>query len=169
MAHQGPAVLGIALVAMAEDLGAAMAHRALEHLLQYGEPAARCGPPSPVGLGLGLLDPCSSYPVSSAHLPGRTVFSCSRGERGGAAVPWHAAHSKRLLQPESARGQQRALFGSWVKSSGRTRGDVHGTWAHSELIVKAFDRSLYHACRGRPMLGPTWRIRVRLWMRASPP
>ena len=42
VAHQGPAVLGIALVAMAEDLGASMAHRALEHLLQYGEPAARC-------------------------------------------------------------------------------------------------------------------------------
>lgn len=43
-AHPGPAVLGIALVAMAEDLGATMAHRALEHLLQYGEPAARCAP-----------------------------------------------------------------------------------------------------------------------------
>ena len=42
VAHQGPAVLGIALVAMAEDLGSTMAHRALEHLLQYGEPAARC-------------------------------------------------------------------------------------------------------------------------------
>lgn len=33
--------MGIALVAMAEDLGSGMAHRALEHLLQYGEPPIR--------------------------------------------------------------------------------------------------------------------------------
>jgi hypothetical protein len=33
--------MGVALVAMAEDLGSAMAARALEHLLQYGEPAVR--------------------------------------------------------------------------------------------------------------------------------
>jgi len=41
MAHQGPAALGIAVVAMSEELGTAMAHRALEHLLQYGEPPVR--------------------------------------------------------------------------------------------------------------------------------
>ncbi len=71
MAHQGPAVLGIALVAMAEDLGAAMAHRALEHLLQYGEPAARSGPPSPMGSGLGLLThvllPCKLRALARAN------------------------------------------------------------------------------------------------------
>lgn len=43
MAHQGPAALGIAVVAMSEELGTAMAHRALEHLLQYGEPPVRSG------------------------------------------------------------------------------------------------------------------------------
>lgn len=42
VAHQSPAVLGLALVAMTEDLGSAMALRTLEHLLQYGEPAVRC-------------------------------------------------------------------------------------------------------------------------------
>jgi 26S proteasome regulatory subunit N1 len=40
-AHQFPAVLGLALIAMGEPLGARMAQRALEHLLQYGEPAVR--------------------------------------------------------------------------------------------------------------------------------
>jgi hypothetical protein len=81
VAHQGPAVLGIALVAMAEDLGAAMAHRALEHLLQYGEPAARCGPPSPAGLGLGLMSVPRPFVLSSCtHLPGRTLLPCTRGE-----------------------------------------------------------------------------------------
>jgi hypothetical protein len=40
-AHQFPAVLGIALIAMGEPLGAKMATRALEHLLQYGEPIVR--------------------------------------------------------------------------------------------------------------------------------
>ena len=35
-AHQSPSGFGIALIAMAEDLGSAMALRTLEHLLQYG-------------------------------------------------------------------------------------------------------------------------------------
>jgi 26S proteasome regulatory subunit N1 len=42
-AHQWPAVVGLALIAMGEPLGARMAQRALEHLLQYGEPVVRCG------------------------------------------------------------------------------------------------------------------------------
>ena len=40
-AHQPVAVLGLGLLAMSEELGGQMSHRALEHLLQYGEPAAR--------------------------------------------------------------------------------------------------------------------------------
>ena len=35
--HQEVAVLGIAQIAMGEDLGAEMALRALDHVLQYGE------------------------------------------------------------------------------------------------------------------------------------
>ncbi|KAH9615824.1 hypothetical protein KSS87_003601 [Heliosperma pusillum] len=54
--HQGPAVLGIAMVAMAEELGLDMAIRSLEHLLQYGEQNIRRAVP----LGLGLL--CISNP-----------------------------------------------------------------------------------------------------------
>lgn len=53
---QGPAVLGIALVAMAEELGLDMAIRSLEHLLQYGEQNIRKAVP----LALGLL--CISNP-----------------------------------------------------------------------------------------------------------
>eukprot|EP01105_Mastigella_eilhardi_P026876 TRINITY_DN7968_c0_g1_i1.p1 TRINITY_DN7968_c0_g1~~TRINITY_DN7968_c0_g1_i1.p1 ORF type:complete len:903 (-),score=292.98 TRINITY_DN7968_c0_g1_i1:117-2792(-) len=48
---QGVAVLGIALIAMGEDLGSQMAARSLEHLLQYGDPAVRRAVP----LALGLL------------------------------------------------------------------------------------------------------------------
>ncbi|KAF9599925.1 hypothetical protein IFM89_001871 [Coptis chinensis] len=54
--HQGPAVLGIAMVAMAEELGLEMAIRSLEHLLQYGEHNIRRAVP----LALGLL--CISNP-----------------------------------------------------------------------------------------------------------
>ncbi|XP_062229712.1 26S proteasome non-ATPase regulatory subunit 2 homolog A-like isoform X2 [Phragmites australis] len=54
--HQGPAVLGIALIAMAEELGAEMAVRSLERLLQYGEQNIRRAVP----LALGLL--CVSNP-----------------------------------------------------------------------------------------------------------
>lgn len=43
--------MGIALIAMAEPLGAQMAGRALEHLLQYGEPAVRRAVP----LALAIL------------------------------------------------------------------------------------------------------------------
>ena len=39
--HQGVAVLGIGLIAMGEPLGAQMAGRTLEHLLQYGPPPVR--------------------------------------------------------------------------------------------------------------------------------
>ncbi|XP_073526575.1 uncharacterized protein [Phyllobates terribilis] len=54
--HQGPAVLGIAMVAMAEELGLEMAIRSLEHMLQYGEQNIRRSVP----LALGLL--CISNP-----------------------------------------------------------------------------------------------------------
>ncbi|GFS30593.1 26S proteasome regulatory subunit S2 1A [Actinidia rufa] len=54
--HQGPAVLGIAMVAMGEELGLEMAIRSLEHLLQYGELNIRKAIP----LALGLL--CISNP-----------------------------------------------------------------------------------------------------------
>ncbi|XP_038998543.1 26S proteasome non-ATPase regulatory subunit 2 homolog A-like [Hibiscus syriacus] len=54
--HQGPAVLGIAMVAMAEELGLEMSIRSLEHLLQYGEQNIRRAVP----LALGLL--CISNP-----------------------------------------------------------------------------------------------------------
>lgn len=54
--HQGPAVLGIALVSMAEELGLDMSIRSLEHLLQYGEQNIRRAVP----LALGIL--CISNP-----------------------------------------------------------------------------------------------------------
>ncbi|KAJ8429001.1 hypothetical protein Cgig2_025668 [Carnegiea gigantea] len=54
--HQGPAVLGIAMIGMAEELGLEMAIRSLEHLLQYGEQNIRRAVP----LALGLL--CISNP-----------------------------------------------------------------------------------------------------------
>jgi len=49
--HQGIAVVGIALIAMGEDIGTQMALRAYNHLLQYGEPVIRRSVP----LGLALL------------------------------------------------------------------------------------------------------------------
>ncbi|KAK8486481.1 hypothetical protein V6N11_045142 [Hibiscus sabdariffa] len=57
--HQGPAVLGIAMVAMAEELGLEMSIRSLEHLLQYGELNIRRAVP----LALGLL--CISNPKAN--------------------------------------------------------------------------------------------------------
>ncbi|GFH09753.1 26S proteasome non-ATPase regulatory subunit 2 homolog [Haematococcus lacustris] len=49
--HQPAAVLCLALIAMAEPVGAQMAGRTLEHLLQYGDPGVRKGVP----LALAML------------------------------------------------------------------------------------------------------------------
>jgi len=54
--HQSMAVLGIALVATGEDIGAEMTLRTFDHLLHYGEPPVRCAVP----LALSLLR--ISYP-----------------------------------------------------------------------------------------------------------
>ncbi|KAL2920257.1 proteasome regulatory particle base subunit [Polyrhizophydium stewartii] len=54
---QAFAVLGIALIAMGEDIGSEMAMRAFNHLMHYGEPVIRRAVP----LALGLL--CASNPV----------------------------------------------------------------------------------------------------------
>uniref|UniRef100_A0A7S3QP44 26S proteasome non-ATPase regulatory subunit 2 homolog n=1 Tax=Dunaliella tertiolecta TaxID=3047 RepID=A0A7S3QP44_DUNTE len=51
--HQGVAVLGIGMIAMGEPLGAQMAGRALEHLLQYGAPPVRRAVP----LAVAVLNP----------------------------------------------------------------------------------------------------------------
>ncbi|KAL4202711.1 hypothetical protein AMTRI_Chr02g222470 [Amborella trichopoda] len=48
--HQGAAVIGYALIAMAEELGLDMAIRSLGHLLQYGEQNIRRAVPSALGL-----------------------------------------------------------------------------------------------------------------------
>lgn len=51
-AHQSVAAIAIGAIASGEELGAQMAHRALEHVLQYGGPAAKKGVP----LALAILN-----------------------------------------------------------------------------------------------------------------
>ena len=54
--HQVAAVLGVATIAMAEDIGNEMAFRTMAHLLQYGEPIIRRTVPLAIGL-LSLSNP----------------------------------------------------------------------------------------------------------------
>ncbi|KAF9914649.1 proteasome regulatory particle base subunit [Lobosporangium transversale] len=56
---QAYAVIGIALIAIGEDIGAEMALRSFTHLMHYGEPVIRKAVP----LAIGLL--CASNPVLS--------------------------------------------------------------------------------------------------------
>ncbi|KIJ29120.1 hypothetical protein M422DRAFT_54344 [Sphaerobolus stellatus SS14] len=64
---QAFAVIGIALVAMGEDVGAVMSLRQFNHLMQYGEPVIRRAVPLALGLlsasnpQLGILDTLSKY------------------------------------------------------------------------------------------------------------
>ncbi|KAI0564007.1 26S proteasome non-ATPase regulatory subunit RPN1 [Gracilaria domingensis] len=55
-AEQAVAVLGLAMVAMGEELGAEMSIRAFGHLLQYGDPVIRKVVPLAIGL-LSISDP----------------------------------------------------------------------------------------------------------------
>ncbi len=79
-AHQAVAALGLGLVAAGEELGAAMAHRALEHLLQYGDAPARRGVP----LALALLN-VSSPDATVVDTLGRLSHDAD-GEVAAAAV-----------------------------------------------------------------------------------
>ncbi|XP_022360110.1 26S proteasome non-ATPase regulatory subunit 2 isoform X2 [Enhydra lutris kenyoni] len=66
-AHQGVAVLGIALIAMGEEIGAEMALRTFGHLLRYGEPTLRRAVPLALALisvsnpRLNILDTLSKF------------------------------------------------------------------------------------------------------------
>ncbi|NXD32184.1 RPN1 protein, partial [Spelaeornis formosus] len=65
--HQAAAVIGIALVAMGEDVGAEMALRQFQHLMTYGDPVIRKCVPLALGLisasnpQLSILDTLSKY------------------------------------------------------------------------------------------------------------
>jgi 26S proteasome regulatory subunit N1 len=56
---QGLATIGLALIAMGEEIGSQMVLRTLNHLMHYGEPSIRRAVP----LALGLL--CASNPIVS--------------------------------------------------------------------------------------------------------
>ncbi|XP_019864481.1 PREDICTED: 26S proteasome non-ATPase regulatory subunit 2-like [Amphimedon queenslandica] len=66
-AHQALAVLGIAIIAMGEDIGAEMALRTFNHLLRYGEPVIRRSVPLALAListsnpELTILDTLSKF------------------------------------------------------------------------------------------------------------
>ncbi|CAK9169572.1 unnamed protein product [Ilex paraguariensis] len=78
--YQAPAVLGIAMVAMAEELGLEMAIRSLEHLLQYGKQYIRRAVP----LALGLL--CISNPKVNVTDTLSRLSHDTRGEVAMAAI-----------------------------------------------------------------------------------
>jgi 26S proteasome regulatory subunit N1 len=72
-------VLGIALVALGEDLGASMASRALEHVLQYGDAAQRKAVPLALAL-LSASNPTLTVTDSLgrlAHDPNEAVASAA--------------------------------------------------------------------------------------------
>lgn len=54
--HQIASVLGVAIIAMGEDIGKEMAFRTMNHLLQYGEPIIRKTVPLAIGL-MSLSNP----------------------------------------------------------------------------------------------------------------
>jgi len=84
--HQAPAVLGLALIAMAEPLGAQMASRMLEHLLQYGEPPVRRAVPLALA-ALNVSDPGQQVVDALSRL------SHDADSEVGDQLPWclHAA------------------------------------------------------------------------------
>nr|XP_022908061.1 26S proteasome non-ATPase regulatory subunit 2 [Onthophagus taurus] len=80
--RQAVAVLGIALIAMGEDIGSEMAFRAFGHLLRYCEPAIRRAVPLALGLisvsnpKLSILDTLSKFSHDSdAEVAHNAIFA----------------------------------------------------------------------------------------------
>jgi 26S proteasome regulatory subunit N1 len=80
--HQAMAVLGIALIAGGEEIGAQMAMRSFSHLLQYGEPVIRRAVPLALGLisasnpQLSVLDTLSKLSHDTdAEVAHNAIFS----------------------------------------------------------------------------------------------
>ncbi|CAM9881930.1 26S proteasome non-ATPase regulatory subunit 2 [Lampetra fluviatilis] len=81
-AHQGAAVLGIALISMGEEIGGEMALRTFGHLLRYGEAHVRRAVPLALALlsvsnpRLGLLDTLSKFSHDSdAEVAHNAIFA----------------------------------------------------------------------------------------------
>ncbi|XP_034252046.1 26S proteasome non-ATPase regulatory subunit 2 [Thrips palmi] len=79
---QAVAVLGIALIAMGEDIGSEMAYRSFGHLLRYCEPAIRRAVPLALGLisvsnpKLSILDTLSKFSHDSdAEVAHNSIFA----------------------------------------------------------------------------------------------
>ncbi|XP_006811883.1 26S proteasome non-ATPase regulatory subunit 2-like [Saccoglossus kowalevskii] len=81
-AHQGIAVIGIALISMGEEIGSEMSVRTFGHLLRYGEPVIRRAVPLALGLisvsnpRLQVLDTLSKFSHDSdAEVAHNAIFS----------------------------------------------------------------------------------------------
>lgn len=72
-AHQAAAVLGIAMIAMGEEIGAEMALRSFGHLLRYGEPVIKRAVPLALALlsvsnpKLNIIDTLSKFSHDADH------------------------------------------------------------------------------------------------------
>mmetsp|Transcript_11472 Transcript_11472/g.20271 ORF Transcript_11472/g.20271 Transcript_11472/m.20271 type:complete len:903 (-) Transcript_11472:384-3092(-) len=93
--HQGAAVLGLAMVGMAEPLGSAMAGRALEHLLQYGDPAVRRAVPLALSLA-HVSDPDMSSMDSLSRLSHDTDSEVAQAAVLGLGVLGAGTNNARL-------------------------------------------------------------------------
>ena len=99
---QSVAVLGLGLLAMGEELGGQMAHRSLEHLLQYGDPAVRCGAVRGGRSGYTCLHKCPAIHSAACvlwlpcQLRRRYLHPQARGAAGPGAAqrvePRHERH-----------------------------------------------------------------------------
>jgi hypothetical protein len=111
--HQRPVVLGIAFIAMAEELGAEMAVRSLEHLLQYGRKFLW---KRPVKMIIQLMKvPLSmiKMEILSQRLEGKPDFK--KGGMLGSGPPRHA--KDQVTRPMT----QIQVTTSSTKEMGRTR------------------------------------------------
>jgi 26S proteasome regulatory subunit N1 len=72
-AHQAAAVLGIAMIAMGEEIGSEMALRSFGHLLRYGEPVIKRAVPLALALlsvsnpKLNIIDTLSKFSHDADH------------------------------------------------------------------------------------------------------
>ncbi|ETE59186.1 26S proteasome non-ATPase regulatory subunit 2 [Ophiophagus hannah] len=110
-AHQGVAVLGIALIAMGEEIGAEMALRTFGHLLRYGEPTLRRAVPLALALisvsnpRLNILDTLSKFSHDAdPEVSYNSIFAMGMGltHLGKGTLTLCPYHSDRQLMSQVA-------------------------------------------------------------------
>lgn len=152
------AVLGVAMVASGEELGTAMAYRALEHLLQYGEPSVRWGCVLfPEGQGWSPECPCA--PEGAHTNPCETTPPPSQARRAAGPGPAQRVQPRggcdgHAVSAEPRRGCRRGRLGGACPGLRGRRHQQRAPGRHPARALLLLPQGAHAAVHRAPGPGP---------------